>query len=355
MAIKTDRTYLTRRWLLQAGLTAAAAAAAGCATGTPDRSRRALPVTTGEPPAAPSHPPVDPASVKANEVGLIPVIMYHRIVPTVAGEYDRTPADFRAELQRMFGEGYRPVRTIDLVRGRLDVPAGTTPVVLTFDDGYHEHLRYTPDGSIDPTCAVGILLAVTREFEGCRPAGSFNINKNPFALTTPDQQRRAFDDLNRLGFEVANHTYDHTSLRQLTAAQVQREFVLLQQLVQTAVPAAQVCTMALPLGISPRDSQLAHTGSYQGHTYLNEGVLLVGATPAPSPYSSTFQPLAIPRIRSTSWQGGRLRYGSTYWLDYLTAHPAQRYISAGNPDRITVPTALAGRVAARYHNQLTLY
>jgi len=49
--------------------------------------------------------PVDPAQVHANELGVIPVMMYHQIKPRITGPYDTTPRDFRAGLQRMFRAG----------------------------------------------------------------------------------------------------------------------------------------------------------------------------------------------------------------------------------------------------------
>jgi hypothetical protein len=102
---------------------------------------------------------VDPADVGANELGEIPVLMYHRVLPGGGGEYDRTPEDFRAELEYLYENDYRPIRTIDLVRGEIDVPAGTTPVVLTFDDSTVEQLAFDDDGEIARDTAVGILLA----------------------------------------------------------------------------------------------------------------------------------------------------------------------------------------------------
>src|SRR5690606_25844681 len=84
---------------------------------------------------APAPAPVDPAQVQANELGRIPVLMYHRIVPTTESVYDRTPDDFRAELERLAREDYVPITTAELAAGRIDIPAGKHPVVLTFDDG----------------------------------------------------------------------------------------------------------------------------------------------------------------------------------------------------------------------------
>jgi peptidoglycan/xylan/chitin deacetylase (PgdA/CDA1 family) len=254
-------------------------------------------------------PPVsapDPREVRANEVGLIPVMMYHRVTPAPAGEYDTSCEDFRAGVRRMFAAGYRPVRTIDLVRGQLPVAAGFSPVVLTFDDGYPDQFQLTADGQVASDCAVGILQRVCREFPHCPAAGTFNINRNPFGLHDPADQVTALTRLHRLGFEIANHTYGHDNLARLTAAGVQQDFVELQRMVTHAVPGVAVRTMALPYGVMPADPALVRRGRWDGESYVNEGILLVGAAPSPSPFAASFDPTRIPRIRSTSWRAGRM-------------------------------------------------
>jgi hypothetical protein len=184
--------------------------------------------------------------------GLIPVMMYHRVTLAPAGEYDTSCEDFRAGLQRMFAAGYRPVRTIDLVRGQLPVAAGYSPVVLTFDDGYADQFQLTANGQLASDCAVGILQRVCREFPHCPPAGTFNINRNPFGLYDPADRVTGLTRLHRLGFEIANHTYGHDNLAWLTAAGVQQDFVELQRMVRHAVPGVAVRTMALPYGDAGR-------------------------------------------------------------------------------------------------------
>lgn len=283
----------------------------------------------------------------------MPVLMYHRIVPEVKGDYDRTPEDFRAELQRLFSSGYVPVRTIDFVRGDFSsVPAGKTPCVLTFDDAYVEHLVLTEDGTLDPTCAMAVIRDTAAEF-GLSPAGSFNINKDPFALSNPDDVATAIKLMDSLGYEVANHTYDHSNLKKLDDAAVQRDLLLLQRMVDEAVPGATVRTLALPFGISPREKAFAASGSFEGETYTNEGILLVGSNPSKSPFSATFDPLAIPRIRSTSIPN--VEMASDYWLDLLDAKPEKRYISAGNPGSVTVPAAMAELVSPAFADRLVTY
>ena len=308
--------------------------------------------------SAENRPPADPAQVRANELGVIPVMMYHQIKPKITGPYDTTPRDFRAGLQRMFRAGFRPVRAIDLARGQLNLPAGYSPVVLTFDDGYSNQLRLQPDHSVDPSCAAGILLDVCRQFPNCRPAATFNINKNPFGLDDTEGQAAALTVLNRLGFEIGNHTYGHDNLARMSVDGIERDFVLLQRLVSAAVPGLAVRTMALPYGSMPRSPKAASVlprGSWAGDRYLNEATFLAGANPSLSPFASGFDPQRVPRILSTSWRGGRLPMTLPYWLDYLAAHPSARYVSGGRPGHVTVPAKLRPHVAASYADHVITY
>jgi hypothetical protein len=297
---------------------------------------------------------VDPAAVKANELGLVPVMMFHRLTDNIQGDYDTTQAEFRRRLQTMFAAGYRPVRTIDLVDGHFDLPAGYTPAVMSFDDGYTEQFGMDSAGNVDPNTAVGIMLEVCKQFPDCRPAGSFNINKDPFGITDPVAQKAALAKLTALGFEIGNHTFNHDNLSKLTDTAVEQDFVQLQQLVAAADPNITVRTMALPFGVRPHDLGLVHTGNWNGADYTFDGVLLVGANPAPSPFATAFNPLAIPRIRNATGHGDT-DYAATYWMNYLTAHPEARYITAGNPGHVTVPKAAAAKVAPAYRDRLITY
>ena len=85
-------------------------------------------------PTATHGPVVAPASVHADELGAVPVLMYHQLVASPKGDYDQTPAQFRTELEQLYTHGYRTVTAADLVAGRIDIPAGKHPMVLTFDD-----------------------------------------------------------------------------------------------------------------------------------------------------------------------------------------------------------------------------
>jgi hypothetical protein len=275
--------------------------------------------------------------------------MHHRVTSPVTSEYDMTPGYFRQELARLHAEGYYPVRTIDLARGDLGhVPAGKTPVVLSFDDSSPGQFGYTPDGRIAADSGVGILLDFARAHPGFPAVASFYINHHPFRL--PDTAQ-ALRDLHRLGMEIGNHTFHHRNLGQLTPAEVQAELAELASLVSHAVPGLTPATMALPLGVDPHPTMLAASGSAEGTRYRNEAVLLAGANPTRSPFHAGFDPLAVPRIRSSSYQGGRGRFLAGFWLDYLKAHPEQRYVAAGNPGTVTFPRRLAAGLAGGFRDR----
>ena len=300
---------------------------------------------TGERPSRSGLPAVtrDP-----NELGIVPVLMYHQLLPDGGGEYDLTPDEFRAELERLWREGYRPIRASDLVSGTIDVPKGTTPVVLTFDDATANQAALTADGRIDPDTAAGILLEFARTHPGFEPAGTFYVNREPFAAD--DGTRELIEALVDAGFELGSHTHDHLNLAELSDEDVQRQIVLGNRVVREYLPDAEIATFALPLGAEPQRPELARSGRWDGESYRFAAVMLVGAEPAPSPYSTAFEASAVPRVRSTPDRS--IENGSADWLARLAADPALRFVSDGDPDRITVPAGREGEVAPRFADRV---
>lgn len=331
-----------------AALCCAAVLATACQSGPQSQAERTPPPADPDAPAVepstpestsePSAPPVDPAEVDANELGQVPVIMHHRIIEGGGGEYDRSPEDFRAELQRLYDGGYRPIRAVDLVRGEVDVPAGTTPVVLTFDDSTREQFALDADGQVDPETSIGMLVDFAEEHPDFTPVASVYVNAGPFGVADSGP---LLTWLHEHGFELGNHTVRHANLGSLPDEDVRKELALGARVITDVVPEAEVATLSLPLGIWPEPRDLAYSGSHEGDEYAHEGVLLVGAGPSPSPFHAEFDPLAIPRIRSWEWDGGEPNYGSDYWLAWFEDNPDRRYISDGDPTRVSFPEAQA--------------
>ena len=326
----------------------AAALLAGACSGQPDSGQ---PQHVAEPaPAAPAPPPPPPSprAVHANELGEVPVLMYHGIKPQVQSVYDRTPQDFRAELERLARENYVPVTATDFATGHLDVPAGKHPVVLTFDDSSTTQFALTPGGEPAPDTAVSILQQVAAEHPGFTPTATF------YAFNPPFSEPGGHASLNWLhahGFELGDHTLDHANLGKTSPEQAQHEIAGMQQLITSAAPGAQVRSIALPLGMHPKPKQLSQDGSADGTSYHMDSVMLVGSNPAPSPFSASFKPHAVPRIRSQGPGGKESQYGSQAWLDKLNAQPENRYTSDGDPTKVSVPkeddTAPAPAAAAK--------
>ena len=90
-------------------------------------------------------------------------------------------------------------------------------------------------------------------------------------------------------------------------------------------------------------------------SYRHEGVFLVGAGPAPSPFSRAWRPAAIPRMRTGPWRGGEPDYASGFWLDVLKRNPDRRYVSDGDPSRISFPRRLAGQLSPRFRARANPY
>lgn len=305
--------------------------------------------------APPSTSAVDPASVQANELGLVPVLMYHQVIPEPGGNrYDQTPAQFRAELQTLYDAGYVPVTAAEFAAGTMDVPAGKHPVVLTFDDATVSQFGLTAAGAVKPGTAIAMLLEFAATHPGFRPVATMYVNfaPPPFAGTDPTKGLRW---LVEHGFEIGNHTLSHANLRQAGAAKAQEEIARDKLAIEAAVPGYRVTTIALPFGVHPRPGSLARQGSAAGTTYRHDGVMEVGSNPARSPYDAKYDPAAIPRIRSQSVPGADAQWESRHWLEWLTQHPDRLYTSDGDPQRISFPRGGAQTLAARYQARANAY
>jgi hypothetical protein len=220
--------------------------------------------------------------------------------------------------------------------------------VLTFDDATNNQAALLDDGRIDPDTAVGIMLEFARSHPGFEPAGTFYVNRAPFAAE--EQTTALLQKLTALGFELANHTHDHVDLSTVGPQEVQQQIVLGDRAIHEYLPDAPIETFALPLGMLPLQPRLALAGSWDGERYEFKGVMLVGAEPAPSPFTRAFDAGAIPRIRSTPDRS--VDNGSADWLDRLRSNTGLRYVSDGDPDRITVPAGREADVAERYASQV---
>jgi hypothetical protein len=325
---------------------------------TPDArtSTRRLARPKSTPPAARTAPAAKAVhGRKPNELGVIPVIMHHEIRPDRVGAFDQTPAEFRAELEKLWRQGYWPVTAAAFATRQLDsVPAGKTPVVLTFDDSTRFQFFYTPAGRIKPDTAIGIMLEFARTHPGFKPAGTFYVLREPFAGIARGPAMLRW--LVAHGFELGDHTHDHIPLNTLDDGDVQRELVEGARVITEAVPDYQIQTMSLPLGALPKSRALALRGQWRGRSYRFAAVFLAGAEPAPSPFNRRFDRGAVPRIRTSHlpWNGER-DFCAEFWLHELKQHPELRYVSDGDGARITFPGSERDALAPQFRSRANPY
>jgi peptidoglycan/xylan/chitin deacetylase (PgdA/CDA1 family) len=254
-------------------------------------------------------------------MGQVLVLEYHRI-----GEpeerWQRTPANFKQDMEYLYANGYFPTNIVDLVQGFPDVPAGKKPVVLTFDDSYAGQFRYLEDGTIDPDSAVGMLLDIHHQYGANWPLkGTFYVL--PDALF--GQRDRAGQKLQWLveqGFEVAGHTMTHFNLSQGSDDDVQRELAVSQRQLEAQLPAYKVQSLSVPYGAYPLNPNLVASGIWDGAPYTYSNVVMVGGGAGPSPHSADFDPYYIRRTQAIQTE-------LDYWLGYFAEHPELYYVSAG--------------------------
>lgn len=271
--------------------------------------------------------------------------MYHRIVKKPQkGSLDRSLDDFREELTRLAKEGYVPITAAEYTSGRINIPAGKHPVVLTFDDAYPSHLTLDAAGNPTPDTAVGIMLEVARANPGFRPVATMYVCKDLFQMGP--KARDGVRWLVQHGFEVANHTHGHKRLSDLSKDGVRKEIGLAQKMIKD-LGGVDATTLAFPEGVEPDKRSWARSGEAEGAKWDFTGMFLAGWMPAHSPFHEDFDRERIPRIRSEDKiaRDDCKRYCSAAWLDWLEDHPEDRYTSDGDPATVAFPESEDEHVA----------
>ncbi|MDE2126527.1 MAG: polysaccharide deacetylase family protein [Armatimonadetes bacterium] len=251
------------------------------------------------------------AKAQKPATGMIPIIMYHAIggPAEFAGgrRYDIhglniAPQTFRHQLELMRNAGWIPINVSELLKRGPWAPSGRQPVALTFDDARGSQFHTLPNGSIDPNCAVGILLAFHRRHPDWPLRATFYIlPDSPWNGVPFDQDREGGWKLRfliRHGFELGNHTTSHRPLNTLDGRTIQWELANAVSYIHREVGPYAVRSLALPYGIPPKPAYRAtlFTGRYRGATYNQRLVLLAGGGPSPLPTDPRFVFGAIPRV-----------------------------------------------------------
>ncbi len=297
------------------------------------------------------NPAAAPAATRApNELGRIPVLEYH-LIGDGDTRWKRSREGFRRDLELLYARGYRPVTLADVVDRKLDLPAGLSPVVFTFDDASPGQFSYLERGGTlvpDPGSAVGIWLDFARRHADWGRKATFCL------LPAADAGHAFFGDkgiagqktewrfpklrfLTEQGFELCSHTLWHARLSKYDDATVREQLGRAQLAIDSAVPGYRVRTFAYPLGERPRNRALAYAGTWRDPKtgrevrWQHDGVLEVSGGAARSPHDPAFDARSIPREQVI---GGSL-------AGFLDRLERDRYVSDGDPRKVTRPAAVA--------------
>ncbi len=276
------------------------------------------------------------AALNVNELGRIPVLEWHAIQDT-NGRWSNSLETFRAQLAEVHARGYRPISLDEFIDGDVDLPAGLSPVLLTFDDSYKEHFFFGDDGEPHPDSVVGILQAMHAEDPTWRPLATFAFYwPYPFRETDRELIERKLRWLVDNGFDLSNHTYNHDNLRDMADDEVVENLARAErELAEVVGEDHRLRSITLTQGIWPRNRELAMRGTAaDGFTYQHDIALEVGFQPTRSPFHVDYDPMNVQRVQA--W----LPEFRT-WLDWLDEVPGRRFVSDGDATTVAFPAGFA--------------
>lgn len=288
------------------------------------------------------------ASDKINELGTVPIMMYHGIINKPSDQteytggnvdkdgYNRTSEAFYKDLEFYYKNGYQMIRLNDYVNGKIDVDYKKSPIILTFDDGNDNNIKVTgldEDGNIiiDENSAVGILEKFKKEHPDFNVTATFFVNGTLF--NQPEYDEKIIKWLVENGYDIGNHTENHLDIKKSSSEQVQKEIVSVYQQLEEIIPDKYVKIIALPFG-SPYSKDHSNykyvlNSTYNNKSYETIAALRVGWEPEVSPFHKDFDKTFLKRVRAYDNNGEEFDIEMVFNM-----LETKRYISDGNVDTI---------------------
>lgn len=283
------------------------------------------------------HKPIeiDYQEIKPNEIGHIMVVMYHGIkdVPP----YHITEEQFLEQLQFMYDHNYRPISIRDYIDNNINIEAGYTPIVFTFDDGLKSTFSLVKEnGELVPkkNTAIEILERFSKTHEGFESKATLYINGSTIfeGEGTVEERLKWLVDH---GYDVGNHTEHHSKLNKLSSREIMSEIGMVDQLIKNAIKDYKIDSISYPFGIRPVKAlrNLVAEGEYNeiGYNYV------MGFREGPSgpyypPWHVKFDPYNVARARGSKGEIQDLGW----FLEYYEKYPDKKYVSDGNPNRVSI-------------------
>lgn len=281
---------------------------------------------------------IDYQAVKPNELGHIMVIMYHGIIDLPP--YHVTEEQLLEQLQYMYDHKYRPISVRDYIDNNINIEAGYTPIVFTFDDGLSSTFSLIEEnGELvpKPGTAIEIIERFSKTHPGFDSKAGLYINGQKIfegAGTVEERIKWLVDH----GYDVGNHTASHDKtqmLSKLDSRQIMKNIGIVHQIIKNAVPDYTVDSLAYTFGNRPVKAlrNLVLDGEYNNIKYNYSVAFKEGASaPYYSPLHTKFDPLNVARARGSK---GEIQ-DMGWFFDYYEQHPEKKYISDGNPDRVSI-------------------
>ena len=310
---------------------------------------------------------VDYKSLKVDELGNVPIMMYHGIHNVTDNKYtggnvdkdgyQRTAKAFREDLEFYYKSGYRMVRLVDYVNGIIDVEAGLSPIVLTFDDGLANNIKVLgldENGNIkiDPNSAVGILEEFKSKYPDFNVTATFFVNGGLF--NQGEYNEKILNWLVDNGYDIGNHTYSHIDFTTVTKEKSVQEVGSLYNLLDKYIKGKYVNILAMPFGSPYNKShdnfQYILKGNYNGSYYETISALRVGWEADYSPYSSSFDKTFLKRIRAYDNNGKEFDIEMNFKI-----LENNRYISDGDKDTIVIPKDKESKLRDKYNLEVISY
>lgn len=283
--------------------------------------------------------------VGANELGRIPILMYHAFVfdEENTDDWTLTFDQFREQLDWLVANDFVMVGMNSVLTRDFDVPAGKKPVILTFDDasGGQFRLQQSADGGleINPDTAVAILEEYRQAYPEFAGPAFFAVLPD-WCFTFPDdndpstcEERLAW--LIDRGYEIGNHTMEHLNLTDAPLDEVVYQVHGPTQWFGERISGPNNLTdvLVLPYGAYPAQddirAMLFDGFQVEGGVFAPTLILEVGASPARSPFHIEWTP-NLSRYNTAPdifWQ----------WAESMDSGETVVFVSDGDAGTVTIP------------------
>jgi len=273
----------------------------------------------GEKTGPPPGPKARVSQRPANLMGKVFIVEYHNVIAGKGSLY-RSPKQFIGDLERLYKNGFRPCTVSEYLEDKMDLPPGASPAVFTFDDSDPSQLQLKADGTVEPSCAVGLWMEFAKTHPDFPVHATFYVLPDTMWLQ-PKLTKLKVDLIHSLGSELGNHTVTHPVLSKLSDERVKREIAVATDRLVKFGEVAPV-SLAFPYGVQPKNKSLLRGFEYKKKKYSLKATLLVGAEPARSPKDPKLNVYRIPRVQACAGP-----FGLDDWLDKFEKGKVKVYVA----------------------------